>query len=483
MGCKKEKVDPFEKDLNLEKILNSPYSKLTPEEQKVKLEHECIDLLNELNAATSLQAIDVLKNFIDLLDINSPDVYLETEGQTSTQTIFQVTNTYGVYAWSASKRAWTKTASDSELKFEFPSKGKSGSNNATLSMVAGKTGITVTNVGYDEYWDYDCWCWIDESYEEIVQIPTSVTSKLSVDNKEIAKIETSAQYKKNTYEYEDFKIDGYPEKSSFKITTAEKYSYEYQFDGNGKETKLKMLLTHDKKTLIEGVFKTDIQIKDVLDNLEDIEDFEDTDFYDIFGKVSTTAYIKMMDNLVLAYQIDDMSRYLDEIIRIESEWYDNEPDWRSADYYKNYEKGQKKYSDDFAAVMNKYLKISLVSLKDGTKIAEFTYKSQKTDEYYDQIKFLSWDDYLLKEWNDYYSQYGWWDSYQDFYNERRPQYSGEGRWDWDWNYPYVKLYDEYSPVAYLRFNDNTLVETEAYFSTGFSELESKWEDFVNAFNR
>ena len=56
-------------------------------------------------------------------------------------------------------------------------------------------------------------------------------------------------------------------------------------------------------------------------------------------------------------------------------------------------------------------------------------------------------------------------------------------WIYDWNMDPVKMYDYYHTVSYLKFNDNTEVDIEVYFSEGFTEFVGKWEDFVKAFNR
>ena len=41
----------------------------------------------------------------------------------------------------------------------------------------------------------------------------------------------------------------------------------------------------------------------------------------------------------------------------------------------------------------------------------------------------------------------------------------------------------YEEVLYLKFNDSTEVAMSTYFSTGFDKLETKFEDFLKAFER
>ena len=438
MGCdKKDKEsDSVETgsvtEIDLDKVMKSPYSDLSPNEQKVKLEQECIDLLNDLNAATSLQAIDVFENFIDLLDRDEPEIddpWQEGNSKKTIQSIFKITNVYGVFTWN--RNQWVKTSSKSELKFVFPANGRTGDNNASLSLKAVNSNATFIEEWYDD--------WNDETYEDIIYLPSSATGILTVDKKEIAKIEANAKYRKDPLDFDGI-YGNPPESSQFKITTSEKYVFWYHVSGSGNETKYEMQLSFDKNPLIEAQFKVGIGLEKFFDKVESVEEIED--LKKIFGKVATMGYLKLMDNLVLIYQVDDIPQFAIEIDKIFYE----EPDyWYNPDYYKVYGQNLKKSCDNMAKAMNDYMVVSLASTKDGTKIAELVAKSEKVGEH----------------WNN------------DFWN---------GSY-WSWGNNYTWKYDEYDLKLYLRFGDKSLVEAEAYFSEGFGRFENKWEDFVDAFNR
>ena len=444
-GCKKDNDNDNPRPtppipitvLDLETILNSPYSKLKPEEQKVKLEQECIDLLNALNEATSLKAIDVFDNFLNLLDRAEPDVdepWIENESKNKVQWIFDLTGVYGVFTWNKNK--WDKASSKSELKFIFPEKGTSSNNNASLSLKVVNSGYKIV----DEWYDYD-----DKvTYEDIINMPSSAIGILSLDNKEIAKIEASATYRKKAMEIDDISVNP-PESTQLKITTENNYVYWYGVSGSGSETRYEMMLIRDKKPLIETLFKVNIGLDTVFEGVEDIDDIED--IKKVFGKVGTMGFTKLMDNLVLVYQADDIPSFALAVDKIEKEWDKNYPSWNSSEYYTKYGQNLKKKSDDLAKAMNDYIKSSLASTKDKdiTKIAELVARSEKVDDYWNN-----------EYWNGYY---------------------------WDWSYNSTKKYEIYEPVLYLKFGDNSLAEAEAYFSSGFDKLEKKWEDFVDAFNR
>ena len=452
IGCDKDdktntvNVGSSVTDIDLEKVMRSPYSTLTPNEQKAKLEQESIDFLNELKAAGSLQAIEVFDYFInDLLYWDEPEIddpMEDASTRTTEKWLFDITNSYGVFTWDASKKEWTKTNSNSELKFVFPSDSKSKSNNATLSLKALNSGATITEKWEDYYYD--------ESYETIINLPNYASAILSIDGKEKAKIEVGAEYKtmdkivfEDDDEYYEAISGSYPVKTQLKITTSEGFVYWYSVDGSGKDSRVEMQLTKEKQILVETLFSMDIDFKKVLDEVaDDVENLLDLD------KANANGYMKLMDDLVIIYQIDaaNMAR---EIDKIESEYDKNYPNWSSSNYYTLLGQLEKKYSDDMEKAVTKYMQVGLFSITENYKIADLILRSEKVDEY--------WDNY---RWNDAY-----------------------GYWEWSWSNPYVKLYDEYGGVPYLKFRDNTLVEAEAYFSSGFGKLESTWKDFIEAFDR
>ena len=433
-------------DIDLEKVMNSPYSTLSPNEQKAKLEQESIDFLNELKAAGSLQAIDVIDYFINyLLNQDEPEItdpMKDASTQTTEKWIFDIANLYGIFTWDASKKEWTKTNSSSELKFIFPSDSKSKSNNATLSFTTANSGATITDKWEDYYYD--------ESGETIINLPKSASGILSIDGKEIAKIEAGAEYKnmnkivfEDDDEYYEAISGSYPVKTQLKITTSEGFVYWYSVDGSGKDSRVEMQLTKEKQILAEALFSMDIDFKKILDEVaDDVENLLDLE------KANANGYMKLMDDLVIIYQID-AANLAKEIDKIESEYDTNHLDPYSSNYYTLLGQREKKYSDDMEKAVTKYMQVGLFSITENYKIADLILKSEKVDEYWDYYR-----------WNDAYEY-----------------------WEWSWSNPYVKLYDEYGGVPYLKFKDNTLVEAEAYFSSGFGKLESTWTDFIEAFDR
>lgn len=135
---------------------------------------------------------------------------------------------------------------------------------------------------------------------------------------------------------------------------------------------------------------------------------------------------KLMDNFVILADTDLATAAADDTTLENSVPY---PVYNSETYYSDLSTYHKKIAEGKAANFNKNMKLILVSKKDGTKIADIVQHSVKEEN------------------------------------------------------PWESLVDYYNPVYYLKFSDNTEVEMEAYFSEGFSTFETKFEDFIKAFEK
>ena len=429
MGCNKNTDDKLPQtgsvsDVDINKVMNLPYSQLTPDEQKVKLEQESIDFLNESNALKNLAAVETIQYFSDLLETSQPEIpeMIKEKGSVkSVKEVFDLTYAYGVYTWNASSKKWTRTDSSSELKFVFPAKKGTTSNNASLSFKVANSGVTFTEKWWDE--DYVDGEWIEIEVETVYNLPKSVICTLNVDNRESAKIEFGAEYKDNKE---------IPVNAIYKMNTGEGYEFWWKVE-KGTESKVSMKFSHKDKSLLEGMAKTGAKIDEIVDN----ESFGDN--YNFLNKAD--AYLKLMDNLMIVYTVD-IEKFAKELDVIDT-WYDNKyyalPSYGTETYWTQREQLEKDYSDRMAKAFNDYMNASLVATRENYKIADLVWVSEKTGR-----------------------------TYQD--------------WEWDC-YCYIDRYDEYGGNLYLKFKDNTLIEASVYFGEGFNELENKWEDFVNAFDR
>jgi hypothetical protein len=96
--------------VDIDKIMSTSYSNLTPEQQKTKLEQESIDFLNKIEGLSDLSYIETFEYLFDLLDMDTPDVD-EPIIEGSKKDIFDLENVFGVFTWDAGKKRWTKTNS------------------------------------------------------------------------------------------------------------------------------------------------------------------------------------------------------------------------------------------------------------------------------------------------------------------------------------------------------------------------------------
>ena len=435
VGCSKDKdSDKSIKGIDIEKIMKLPYSELDSDEQKAKLEQECLDLLELCNAAKTSSAFETIRNFGNLLNEGQPELVIARAAKKVTD-VFEFASVYGVYTWNASEKDWDFTESTTELKFVFPATQKAKTNNAILSVQSVKSDVSVTIYEYED-WDEDEE--EDVEYEGILWLPKSVTSTLTVDNKEVAGIEVSAEYKNNK---------PIPVKHEFTFTTSDGYTYWYKIE-KGNVNQVSMKMSYQNKAMFEVVFKSGIKLDEIFDGL--INDEFDEPPYDLMDEVN--AYVKLMDNLVLVYQVD-LEKFVKKMNQIEDEYYDAldalDSDWNTnKDRYTTVDRIEKAYSDKSAKAFNDYMKVALCSTKENYKIADLFVVSEAYDEY--------WDYYY---WND-----------------------EQNEWEWDWNRPEVKLYNYYKSNPYLKFNDDTIVEASVYFSDGFDDLMEKLTEFFDEFN-
>src|SRR5688572_25445605 len=93
-------------------IIKQPYSKLTPTEQKVKLEAEANEMLVQLDKTKKLSAIETIENLNRLLDVSPVDIF-NGKNDNEVEDIINVAGVYGIYTWDNTGKVWVKTASTS----------------------------------------------------------------------------------------------------------------------------------------------------------------------------------------------------------------------------------------------------------------------------------------------------------------------------------------------------------------------------------
>lgn len=407
-------------------IVKQPYSKLTPTEQKVKLEAEANEMLVQMDKSKTSGAIEAIENLGNLLDIRSIDIF-NGKNDNELEDILNVSGVYGIYTWNNSSQIWSKTASTTELKFVFPAKKNLSTNNATLSSKSTSSNIKV-KIEDSSYFNYNTNTWVQISDE--IYLPNSVDAILTIDNVQAASFAANAKYSgtKDT-----------PDEAGFKIILNDGYIYEIS-GKKSTESITKSSFSFNGKNLISFNFGSTANIDEILDDTTGLIDFK--------GKAN--GLIQLMDNFAIVAEMDITGLTNDEKALDKSLIY---PDYDKKNYFTDINTYNLKYSEGYVAAYNKNTKLILVSKKDGTKIADVILRSEKGYSYLD--KYNRW---IVSNNN---PNGGYWG------------YNANGG-------TLVQYYDE---VLYLKFNDSTEVSVSSYFSSGFDNLERKFEDFLKAFER
>jgi hypothetical protein len=410
-------------------LIKLPYSALKPEEQKIKLEAEANEMLLQMDKMKTSSAIEAMQNLGDLLTYEGVEL-LNGKANNEIEDVINVADFYGVFTWNNTKKIWAKTPSTTELKFIFPAKKNGTANNAvfTSNAVASavKAKITDTEGGFTYDFATDSYI-TTASVDDSIFLPSSVDAKLTIDGIQAGTISSNAKYvgtKTN------------PDEAGYKITTNDGYTWE----SNAKKADINTFnakLTYNDKNLID--FRVDSSAK--IDELINGNDVPNS--YQGKGNV----FMKIMENFIILGEINA------EGLANDAGAYVSIPtDYRSKTYYADRNTNEKNSANAELATYNKNTKLILVSKKDGTKIAELIMQTEKHLATNNQKWVVDTSIAIFG-----------------------------GYWTYDPNS--TQSVEHYDNVPYLKFNDNTVVAMDVYFSTGFSNLETKFTDFIKGFER
>jgi hypothetical protein len=421
-SCSKDDtVSPTDQNVATDDVstwINLPYSALTPEQQKVKLESEANAALVEMDKMKTSSAIEAMQNLERLLEINSVDL-LNGKNSNQIADLINVSEVYGIYTWNNAQSKWIKSASTTELKFVFPAKKSLTNNNAVLSSKAVSSGVKATVTDTDQI-------------EDQIFLPSSVDATITIDNVQAGSIVLNAKYVNGNErpEESDYKVilnDGYVWSNSAKKGTTNAFNASFLYNN---------------KNIINFAVDSNSKIDALLDNDVILNNYK--------GKGN--VLVKVLDNFVLIGNMDL------EAISNETEAFDTNnkfPDYRSKNYYIDRNLYEKNSAESDATIFNKNTKLILVSRKDGSKVADLVERAVKG---YVRTENVEW-----------------------IVDATIPVYGGH--WSWNWQSNAVQTVQYYDNKTYFRFKDNTEVEGSVYFSTGFDALETKFNDFIKAFNR
>jgi hypothetical protein len=360
-------------------LLQKPYSSLTPNQQKVKLETEANDMLLQMENSKSSTALEALENFSRLLSISEPDMPTARKAARTMQEVLNISDFYGVFTWNPSQENWTSTPSTTELKFIFPASPTSTTNNAELIAHSISSNVKVV---------------IDSQTGDQLTLPSSVNAVLKIGGVQVGAYEANAVYSNG---------DPTPVEAGYKLTLNG-----YVWENSAKRTtpiSVKSSFSYGSNNLI------DFNVGSTADIDKLMEGSEQTQY---LGKAN--CLISLMDNFVMVGDMNMEGMANDEGVL------DNipEPDYNNPTAVSAY---NKTISEGEANAFNKNIKMAFVSKKDGTKLADVIQKSEKGDIYYGMqeyhtVLYLSFGDGSLVAMDVYFSSV--FDNlatkFQDFFN-------------------------------------------------------------------
>lgn len=330
-------------------IVKQPYSNLTPDQQKVKLEAEANDMLTQLDKSKNTSAVAAIENLERLLDISSVDIF-NGKNDNQVEDILNVSGVYGIYTWNNTTSKWSKTTSTTELKFVFPATKTEISNNATLSTKSVSSDIKIELIDTYGDWSYDYETNQSSSSEDIndfFYLPTSANATLTINSKEAASFSQTAKYgNKNEV----------PTEFSYKMSVNDGYAWEMSGQKNI-ETSSKASLTFNGKNLIQFTAGSTADI-DALITGDQLTKYRGT----------ANGLVQLMDNFIIVADMDLANAAKDDAALEES--LVRPSNYNSPNFVKDLNNYELKLTEGKIANFNKNIKLILVSKKDGTKIAD-----------------------------------------------------------------------------------------------------------------
>ncbi len=352
-------------DNEIASLLQKPYSSLTPDQQKVKLENEANSMLLQMESSKSSTALDAIENFGRLLSISEPSMPMARKAARTIQEILNISDFYGVFTWNPSLENWTFSPSTTEFKFIFPASPSSTTNNAELTAQSISSGVKVV---------------IDTQTGDQLNLPSSVNAILKIGGVQVGAYEANAVYSND---------NPTPVEVGYKLTLNG-----YLWENYAKRTtpiSVKSSFSYNGKNLIDFNVGSTADIDKLM---------EGSELTQYLGKAN--CLISLMDDFVL---VADMN--IEGLVNDQSALYINtpEPDYNNPTAVSAY---NKTISEGEANAFNKNIKMALVSKKDGTKLADVIQNSEKGGIYYgtqeyDTILYLRFSDNTIVAMDVYFS--------------------------------------------------------------------------------
>lgn len=436
------------------------FSALTSEEHKAKLEEEGVKMVNDMSGlatSSSVAASVSLGYHLDMDDPTSAE-YKSTRDNVAFEVVYQLkaygegnrslaktvnninnlmssteddisdiwNDIKGSYTWNASTESWDYTSGGETAIFEFPSEMEGSSNNATFTI----SKVEVANVDIPE--------------EGPTEIPTAIEANMTIDGSEVMSFTASASYTS----------DGLPQKSSSELTLND-YSLAYSFENKeNKDVSASMSFKKGDKTMMASGAEVVGDFNE--SNIEDqITSVEECDCWEYYWDESTSSYD--YDSCVHeeCWEYEEVN--VGEILKSSNAYFQvgNIVIGGSLDMKGLWDKEESVYADednedfDWEAANKKMIE----SLGDYVELYVYYADSEQKiadAEFYAESDTDTWEDCYYDDNDEYVCQ----DVTETYY------------------YPGVRMV----------FGDDSPVDMETYFDTGFDDVISAMNEMIRDIN-
>ncbi len=334
ISCGNDKDDPV-KDVE-----TTPYSELTPEQQKEKLQVDAMAFLASFEGLENEQGYKTLESFNAFL--SEHPVALRSVGLRSSDEIIYINDFYGKYVWNSSKKTWDQSANSGSLIFEFPATETSTSNTEKITIKGEASDFFATLEEVDAVYIPDEWGgYYDYTYTYTdVQLPKTLNAVITSNGKTVGSLDVSS----------DLAKENVPTIASVAYTLG---SYSLNFNANR---------TASNNTVSANLKKGSTSLISVTSGMSgNVEEIINEEAQPGSGNFQMT----LMDKLAFSGSIAKIGEFMQKMNELE-EQYD--------DYYSfGLNNTSEKYEKASCNLFNQYTAISLTAA-DGAAIATLSMK-------------------------------------------------------------------------------------------------------------
>ena len=337
-------------------ILAFPFSTLTPEAQKEKLQSSANTFLVAIDNLKNNDCIKTLKALNGLLEMYS----VEVEGYSSFKSSNDIITYYVYlkdfhkkYTWNSQTASWDIADANNQMEVYFPVGKQAGK----IIVTAVSSGVKFEVGDYDEYYD--------EGGIIYFEIPKQFTAKIYLDNKEVGSVFAESNIVND--------------KTVPSLTSLQYVMGEYSVTtsaAKGTPNIISSTLKKGSQVLIDAT-------TDLTANVDNALNGKDP------GAMKENLIIRIMDNLAIAGNMD-VDKYNAAMIKADKIYDENKP-WNEL---------EKAYYEASAKAFNDNTNLFIASLSEKAKYARVIQTAKEYTETWGYNTYTYWEEGYAFEFSD-----------------------------------------------------------------------------------